>query len=404
MQEKMPSTMLVKRMGETIKELNQEHGLSEEDLKRMVPPSWVSWALEQPGENSRRLPTVGELAAHDGESTTPRKAQHKLGKAINKVQLERFMESLESLPAEAEPPTPRDPFGGMESRDMAKARVRSSQGKGAHAWLRATPTDRAREFPSNEFTLAIRRAVGVEEFLAQGCPRCHRNRDGCSITTVHARTCHRDGAQVNMHEPLKYAISQALNDVRVRHDVESGAPFTGNRNLSMDVVVRPGAMRNASSPTFRHKGILLDVTHADPQAQVHLRNGSAASDGIAALTSEARKRQHYARPGQVSFDERSFKLTTLAVESFGRLGEEGYDFINELATHAAGGRDGGNMARKGVFKDRLLQVVSVATQVAISRRVQRYKLSLRGRQEFENRASATTNSTPMVWGWSLDAQ
>ena len=51
------------------------------------------------------------------------------------------------------------------------------------------------------------------------------------------------------------------------------------------------------------------------------------------------------------------------MESFGRLGEEGYEFIDELATHAAGGRDGGSMAQKGVFKERLLlQVISVATQ------------------------------------------
>ena len=228
---------------------------------------------------------------------------------------------------------------------------------------------------------------------------------GCTITTVHARTCHRDGAQVTMHEPLKYAISNALNGIGVKHDVESGAPFTGERNLSMDIVVRPGALRNASSSVSRNKGILLDVTHADPQAQVHLRNGSATSDGTAAQASEARKRQHYARPGHVSFDERSFKLTTIAVESFGRLGEEGYDFINELATHVANGREGRNMAQKGVIKERLLQVVSVATQVAISRRVQRYKLSLRGRQDFEgSRATRTGDSAPMIWGWSLDAQ
>ena len=88
----------------------------------------------------------------------------------------------------------------------------------------------------------------------------------------------------------------------------------------MDIVVRPGSLTNASLQEYRHKGILLDVTHADPQAQVHLRNGSATSDGIAAQISEARKRQHYARSGHVSFDERSFKLTTLAVESFGRHG------------------------------------------------------------------------------------
>ncbi|CAB1110064.1 unnamed protein product [Ectocarpus sp. CCAP 1310/34] len=200
-------------------------------------------------------------------------------------------------------------------------------------------------------------------------------------------------------------VPQRQGRRRVKHDVESGAPFTGERNLSMDIVIRPGALTNASSPGYHNKGILLDVTHADPQAQVHLRNGSATSDGIAAQASEARKRQHYARPGHVSFDERRFKLTTLAVESFGRLGEEGYEFIDELATHAVGGRDGGTMALKGVFKERLLQIVSVATQVAISRRVQRYKLALRGRQDAENRRTRSTSdqSTPMIWGWSVDA-
>ena len=154
-----------------------------------------------------------------------------------------------------------------------------------------------------------------------------------------------------MHEPLKYAISRALTGLGVKHDVESGAPFTGERNLSMDVVIRPGALDNASSSAYRHKGILLDVTHADPQAQVHLRSGSATSDGTAAQTSETRKRQHYARPGHVSFDERSLKLTILAVENFGRLGEDGYQFIDGLATHAAGGRNGESMALKGVFKE-----------------------------------------------------
>ena len=95
----------------------------------------------------------------------------------------------------------------------------------------------------------------------------------------------------------------------------------------------------------------------------------------------------------------------LAGESFGRLGEEGYEFIDELATHAAGGRDGGSMAQKGIFKERLLQVISVATQVAISRRFQRYKLSLRGRQQEEGRRAglASNTSTPMTWGWSVDA-
>ena len=117
---------------------------------------------------------------------------------------------------------------------MALARVRSSQGPGAHAFFRAAPTDRERVIPPTELVYATRRALGIEEYLAPGCPRCHRGRDGGTITTMHARTCPRDGAQINMHEPLKYALSRALSGLRVKHDVESGAPFTGDQNLSMD--------------------------------------------------------------------------------------------------------------------------------------------------------------------------
>eukprot|EP00903_Cladosiphon_okamuranus_P018941 g17419.t1 len=40
-----------------------------------------------------------------------------------------------------------------------------------------------------------------------------------------------------------------------------------------------------------------DVSFTGVVRQVHLRNGSATSDGTAARASEARKRQHYARPG-----------------------------------------------------------------------------------------------------------
>ena len=119
----------------------------------------------------------------------------------------------------------------------------------------------------------------------------------------------------------------------------------------MDIVVRRGGLRNAPNPENRDKSIRVDVTHADPQAQVHVQEGSADHDGPAPSTSEARKRQHYARLGHVSFDERSHKRTTVAVDRFERLGVEGsYYFIDQLAASVAGGRDGGSMARKGVLK------------------------------------------------------
>ena len=92
-----------------------------------------------------------------------------------------------------------------------------------------------------------------------------------------------------------------------------------------------------------------------------MRAGSADRNGSAASTSEARKRNHYARPGQVFFDERSYKLATLAVESFGRLGKEGSDLIDQVAASIVGGTDASSLARKGVCKERLFQIISATT-------------------------------------------
>ena len=123
-------------------------------------------------------------------------------------------------------------------------------------------------------------------------------------------------------------MSRSLKWLGIPHQVESGEPFTRDRNLRMGIVVKRGGLRDAPMRESREKSTLLGVTHADPQAQIHLRGGSADLDGSAASTSEARKRHHYARPGHVSFDERSHKLANLAVESFGRLGVEGSNFID----------------------------------------------------------------------------
>ena len=161
----------------------------------------------------------------------------------------------------------------------------------------------------------------------------------------------------------------------------------------MDIVIRRRGLRDAPDREYGYKSILLDVTHADPQVQVHLRGSSADHDRSAASTSEASKRQYYARPGHVSFHEQSHKLTTLAVESFGRLGV--INFIDQLAVRVLGGRNGGSTARNGVVKECLVQIVSATTQVAISRRVSRFKLQLRDRQEA--RRSRRETADPHRW-------
>ena len=119
-----------------------------------------------------------------------------------------------------------------------------------------------------------------------------------------------------------------------------------DRDLRMDMAVERGGLRYATASEYRNKAILLDVTYADPQAVGHMREGSADRDGLAASKSEARKRSHYARPGQVSFDERSYKLATLAVETFGRLGKEGSDLIDQVAASNVRGTDGASLRSK----------------------------------------------------------
>ena len=82
----------------------------------------------------------------------------------------------------------------------------------------------------------------------------------------------------------------------------------------------------------------------------------------------------------MSFDEWRHQLVTLAVESCGHLGVGGSKFIDQLAAKRRGVE--GSMAGTRVLKERLLQIVIwVITQVAVSRRVSRFNLQLRDRQE-----------------------
>ena len=201
---------------------------------------------------------------------------------------------------------------------------------------------------------------------------------------------------MNQHQSLVQATSRFLKRMFVRHHVERGAPFNADRDLRRGIVVERGGFRDASASDLRHKIILTDVTYADPQAGVHVRAGCADQDGSAAFISEERKRNHYARPEHVSFDEPSHKLAAIAVESFGRLGREGRDFIDQLATSVIGGGDGGTMPENGICKECLLYIISVTSQAVISRRIHRYKLAFQDRQATRGRRENEGQLLPMA--------
>ena len=126
----------------------------------------------------------------------------------------------------------------------------------------------------------------------------------------------------------------------IHHQVVSRAPSNDEKDLQTDIVIEWGGLRNATALESRNKAILIDVTYAGPHAVGNICVGGADRDRLAASKYEACKRSHYAGPGQVSFDERSYKLDTFVMESFGRLGKEGSDLIDKVTATIVGGTDG----------------------------------------------------------------
>ena len=62
------------------------------------------------------------------------------------------------------------------------------------------------------------------------------------------------------------------------------------------------------------------------------------------------------------------------------------------------------MAKKGICKESILQIVSVTSQVAISRRVHQHKLALRDRQATRGRREEEGGLMPMAWVSQVDAE
>ena len=149
--------------------------------------------------------------------------------------------------------------------------------------------------------------MGVDEHVAVRCPCC----DAVDVDTHHVRIYLSQSRGAG-----KSASTACRRDVPCVEAVRISAPSGERRtvyrkpNLRMGIVVRRGSLPDAPNRGYMGESILLHATHADPKAKIDLRGGSANHDGPAAYTSETHKRQNYARPGHVSFDERSHKLAT----------------------------------------------------------------------------------------------
>lgn len=102
----------------------------------------------------------------------------------------------------------------------------------------------------------------------------------------------------------------------------------------MERMIERRGLRDATPPEYCSIAILLYPTQT-PKRGSTCGPAAFCFNDSATSTSEARKRNDFARSGQVFFDERSDTFVTLAVESFGRLGKERRELIDQLAASTA---------------------------------------------------------------------
>ena len=202
---------LVRRIRSRVRDHRDINGYRTRQWRTLVPESWRNRAFRANEERASGQSVVEVLPAHDGETISSHKAQHKLEQQMNQVRYQRYVASLDQLPEEAGPSGSNDVFGGIETIDLTTARQRSLSGRGAVACLMARPEDSARIMPASEFVSMGRHFLEMEEPLAVRYPSAKRR----IVNTRHARTCHRAGAQVNEHHPLVYALSRTFKRLSI---------------------------------------------------------------------------------------------------------------------------------------------------------------------------------------------
>ena len=162
-----------------------------------------------------------------------------------------------------------------------------------------------------------------------------------------------------VYQPLLQAVSQIGLGLRIPHGVENREPFTAERKLKMDIVIRRGLLRDA--PENRGKALLLDMKRTRTSClQMGMRLKCVGDDHRASAAYEAPGVTTPAlHPfGTGNHDDRSHNLCGWLL----RLGVSGSSFIDKLGASSAVGRGKLTLGKKeNVQGARLALIVSVST-------------------------------------------
>ena len=369
--------------------LRDDGGVTEEEKSGVVPRGWRDRTLRPEEVSAWEKSDREVLAAHLAETITPTKPPKKTRKAGQPGALLPVRYISGQTPHLCAPAGGGRPFRGQRDPRMRKSQATEPVRTRTCRVVTGEAGGRSTDHTSPGVPVRRSATSGNREALGGDAPLLWcSGRQYATCTSVPPR---RRAAK-----PTPAAGPRDLLRMFVRHQVETGAPFNAGRDLRKDIGIERGGLRDASASEFRHKSILVDATYA------RLCAGSADQDGSAAYTSEPGKRNHYARPGHVSFDKRNHNFVTTMMERFGRLGREGSEIIDQPATSVVGGRDGGAKATEGICTGRLVQIRSSfsdpsncdLTPPAQARGTGPSRDYLR---EEEGRLLS------MAWGWHVDA-
>ena len=134
-----PDSDLVRHIWNSVRNLRDVHGFSEEAMANVVPESWRDRAFRAGEQGASGQSVAGALPAHDAETISSSKAQHidRLVKLVNRVRYEGHVAPLDQLPETRSQRDAGDSQGEKKTGGLAKARQRSQSGSGATASLRA---------------------------------------------------------------------------------------------------------------------------------------------------------------------------------------------------------------------------------------------------------------------------
>ncbi|KAG5189027.1 hypothetical protein JKP88DRAFT_275490 [Tribonema minus] len=281
------------------------------------------------------------------------------------------------------------PQGTQRTQALARFRSQRHMHSIGMAFLNEPMYSTTASFDGLSWQLAVKSAIGVEEQTA-GCKLCGKSPGG----TLHARLCQAPRVKAHdtiVHNSVKRATQRILRQyIKTGLVDEDYTPFLGSAgppgSRRMDIVLPADAfpVTGYDDPT-RHLPLIVDVTCFE--AQVASRAAKTAADPERCCRDqEAAKTTNYSG----HYDQNCYKLATLAIGSFGSIGEQGRKLLEAVATEYASRMSVPGGARpkalKGIALARLRSALSAALHMAYSGRVMTHMAESRGGGHMEEDA------------------